>query len=346
MIALDASIAAYEAGLRKQFGAAFREQDLVHKHERMKADPFMFLRGTCWRWAEGAPELCPDLMTAPEVGSVGDAHAGNFGLWRDAEGRLVWGVNDFDEAATLPYPLDLVRLCASFLVADDHLDARDVADPLLDAYRAALQAPRPFVLERENLWLRDAFASKDDSREGFWCELEAAEPETPPDGYEAALRAGLGPVESLKIAPRVAGVGSLGRPRFVAFANMRGGPAAREVKGRAPSCWGAGQDLGLPARLTVGPYRSPDPHLTYGEGLVHRRLAPNSRKIKFADLKEHEAAPFVGAMAADLAAIHAAESVVVPAIFADLHGRPDDWLVRASKAVAAWTLSEFRDYRG
>jgi uncharacterized protein (DUF2252 family) len=165
MIALSASIAAYEAGLRELFGAAFREQDLARKHERMKEDSFLFLRGTCWRWAEGAPRLCRDLMTAPQVGSVGDAHAGNFGLWRDAEGRLVWGVNDFDEAAMLPYPLDLVRLCASFLVADDRLDAHEIADPLLAAYRAALQNPRPFVLEREHLWLRDAVAAKDDARE-------------------------------------------------------------------------------------------------------------------------------------------------------------------------------------
>ena len=24
----------------------------------------------------------------------------NFGTWRDAEGRLIWGINDFDEAHT------------------------------------------------------------------------------------------------------------------------------------------------------------------------------------------------------------------------------------------------------
>src|ERR1700751_647337 len=145
----------------------------------MKEEPFQFLRGTCWRWAEAAPELCPALMTATEVGSVGDAHAGNFGLWRDSEGRLVWGVNDFDEAAVTPYPLDLVRLCTSFMIANDHLSAREVSEPLLEAYRAALDKPRAFVLERENLWLRDAFAKKDAAREDFWHELEAAESETP-----------------------------------------------------------------------------------------------------------------------------------------------------------------------
>ena len=346
MISFSASIAAYEAGLRRLFGPAFREHDLKHKHERMKEDPFLFLRGTCWRWAEGAPELCRELMTAPKAASVGDAHAGNFGLWRDAEGRLVWGVNDFDEAAVLPYALDLVRLCTSFMVANERLSAAEVADPLLEAYRAALQAPRAFVLERENLWLRGAFASKDDSREEFWAELERAEPETPPPGYEAELKAGLGPVEHLKIAPRVAGVGSLGRPRFVACGLMRGGPVAREVKGRAPSCWGGAQDPGLPSRMAAGRWRSPDPHLDYGPALVHRRLAPNSRKIKFADLKERDAIPFVRVMAADLAAIHLGDGAHGEAIFADLHSRKADWLRDAARTVADWTRTEFHAYRG
>ncbi len=56
-------------------------------------------------------------MDAPQVLAVGDMHLENFGTWRDADGRLVWGVNDFDEAAVMPYPLDLVRLAASIRLA-------------------------------------------------------------------------------------------------------------------------------------------------------------------------------------------------------------------------------------
>lgn len=29
--------------------------------------------------------------------------------WRDREGRLGWGTNDLDEAAEMPYTVDLVR---------------------------------------------------------------------------------------------------------------------------------------------------------------------------------------------------------------------------------------------
>ena len=58
-------------------------------------------------------------MDAPRVLSVGDLHLENFGTWRDADGRLAWGVNDFDEAAVMPYVLDLVRLATSIQLAPD-----------------------------------------------------------------------------------------------------------------------------------------------------------------------------------------------------------------------------------
>lgn len=350
MVAFSTSTAAYEDRLREIFKSSFREQDLHHKHEKMKDGAFEFLRGTCWRWAECARELCPELMDAAEVGSVGDAHAGNFGLWRDAEGRLVWGVNDFDEAAVLPYALELVRLCASFMVANPRLSAHEIADPLLKCYRDGLDDPHAYVLERKHLSLRDAFAADDDEREEFWAKLDAAAPEPPPNGYEAALKAGLGPVEDLKISARVAGVGSLGRPRFVASGKMQGGPVAREVKGRAPSCWvaswGASDDPGLASRLAGGVWRSPDPHLNYGPVLVHRRLAPNSSKIKFEKLKERDVTPFVHAMAADLAAVHLGLGEGKDAVGADLDKRPGGWLAEAAARVAEWTLGEFRKYSG
>ncbi len=97
------SIAAYEAGMRAEFDDAIVPKELRRKHERMRSHPFLFLRATCWRWAEAAPILCPELMDAPAAPSVGDAHAGNFGLWRNASSRLVWGVTDLDEAARLPW---------------------------------------------------------------------------------------------------------------------------------------------------------------------------------------------------------------------------------------------------
>lgn len=91
--------------------------DLVFKHRQMKTDEFLFLRATYYRWCQLWERHCGPLKRGPKVLSVGDLHIKNFGTWRDADGRLVWGVNDFDEAALLPWTHDLVRLMTSAAVA-------------------------------------------------------------------------------------------------------------------------------------------------------------------------------------------------------------------------------------
>ena len=83
----------------------------------MRESAFAFLRGNYWRWAETILDVCPDLADAPAVLAVGDTHLENFGTWTDREGRIVWGVNDYDETAEMPYILDLVRLAASAALA-------------------------------------------------------------------------------------------------------------------------------------------------------------------------------------------------------------------------------------
>src|ERR1700683_1987858 len=87
--------------------------DLLFKHEQMATAPFPFLRATYYRWAQIWAETCGEAVRAPRVLSVGDLHVDNFGTWRDIEGRLIWGVNDFDEAHPMSYANDLVRLAVS-----------------------------------------------------------------------------------------------------------------------------------------------------------------------------------------------------------------------------------------
>src|SRR5436190_581684 len=134
--------------------------DLKLKHTQMKSALFPFMRATYYRWAEVWPQVCGGAASAPEALSVGDLHAENFGTWRDAEGRLVWGVNDFDEAAWLPYTNDLVRLAASVNLAidADHiaLNRKDACAVLLDGYRKSLEAGgRPFALAEHHAALRE-----------------------------------------------------------------------------------------------------------------------------------------------------------------------------------------------
>lgn len=341
------SLARYEAWMRDRLAGTIVEDGLREKHAAMREDAFLFLRATCWRWAEAAPLLCPELMDAPLAPSVGDAHAGNFGLWRDASARLVWGVNDFDEAARLPWPLDLVRLCASLVLTDPDWDVGDVAKNLLDGYREAIAAPRALVLERGNRRLRDAFAANDAYRRTFWEKIDKAEPtDQVPPALRAALLAALPePGLTVTLSARQAGAGSLGRPRFVAFcADYRGGPIAVEVKAQLPSCWSYGREAGLSEAVAHGKYRSPDPTFHYDLGHAVRRLSPNSRKLEFREIRRALAARLVRAMASDLAAIHAAGAP--DPIRADLPRLTRHrWLAEAGERVARWTGQEFRRYR-
>src|SRR5579864_1626737 len=134
--------------------------DLGLKHQRMAEAVFPFLRATFYRWMQIWPEVCPDLAKAPPVLAVGDLHVENFGTWRDIEGRLIWGINDFDEAAVLPYTIDLVRLATSAMlaIADGHLNLKpkDACSSILEGYIESLAGHgRPFVLEEEHVWLRE-----------------------------------------------------------------------------------------------------------------------------------------------------------------------------------------------
>src|SRR5215217_9326402 len=117
------SVEKYDAWLERQLKGTFVKKDLKKKHKKMAKDAFQFLRATYWRWAETIynRSVCPELKDAPHVLAVGDIHAENFGTWRDAEGRLIWGVNDFDDAARMPYALDLVRLATSSVLGSGRL---------------------------------------------------------------------------------------------------------------------------------------------------------------------------------------------------------------------------------
>ncbi|MGW7353462.1 DUF2252 domain-containing protein [Streptomyces sp. NPDC054784] len=87
------------------------------KFRKMAASAFAFYRGTaCLFYADqdaekdGGPYL--DDRTS-RVWIHGDLHAENFGTYMDANGRLIFNVNDFDEAFVGPFTWDLKRFAAS-----------------------------------------------------------------------------------------------------------------------------------------------------------------------------------------------------------------------------------------
>ncbi|MCX4914170.1 DUF2252 domain-containing protein [Streptomyces sp. NPDC060011] len=92
--------------------AAFRV-----KFRKMAASAFAFYRGTAGLFyhdleqdKRGGPYL--DERTS-RVWIHGDLHAENFGTYMDAQGRLIFNVNDFDEAYVGPFTWDLKRFAAS-----------------------------------------------------------------------------------------------------------------------------------------------------------------------------------------------------------------------------------------
>ena len=354
-----ASMNAYETWLRKQLGDDFVEDDLKTKHLKMRKDAFSFLRATYWRWAETILDVVPELAGAPSVLSIGDTHLENFGTWRDVEGRLVWGANDFDEAALMPFPLDVVRLAASALLArnDGGPSAEEICNPIAEGYRKGLEAPRPYILEARHRWLREAVVLSEKEREKFWEKFmapEGAEAEPSPvpanSKYVAALASALPPSEKEPtVMRRTAGTGSLGRPRFVALVDWNGGPVIREAKALVTSAWSLHHDNAaspiLAGTVAGGRFRAPDPHYRVFDGIVVRRLSPNSRKIEVKDSVGDLLMPeMLEAMGKEIANCHGGDADRIMAVAGDIARRRSDWLVDAARAAARATEAEYREF--
>ena len=182
--------------------------------------------------AAGVPDAS---RRAPSARRRGICTSRTFGTWRDAEGRLIWGVNDIDKACVQPYTLDLIRLTTSALLAIEashfHLRVHDACDAVLDGYRSSLErGGRPIVLAERGRWLRAIALGDLRNRGAFWSRLEACPPAKGhvPRGALSAFwprQARVG-----RVVRRVAGVGSLGSPRYVALGRWGDALIAREAK--------------------------------------------------------------------------------------------------------------------
>ncbi len=335
------------------------QKDIDRKHEAMTQSPFAFLRATFYRWAQRWPKTCPDLAAAPPVLAVGDLHVENFGTWRDSEGRLIWGVNDFDEASTIAYANDLVRLTTSAHLAGQEkqprVDLAEACEAILDGYARRLERKgEPFVLDDRHPKLR-AMAQSDLRAPGpFWEKLhglptlkkgipasaiEALEPMLP----EVGLR--------YRVAHRVAGLGSLGHGRYVALAEWQGGHVAREAKALAPSaCLWAGQVSGpfeiLYQAITNRAVRCPDPTLQVRGQWIVRRLAPDCSVIELASLPtKRDELYLLAAMGAEAANMHLGSPDALAAVRRDLKGRKSTWLRVATEAMAGALLRDWEAWK-
>ena len=76
---------------------------------RMLQTPFSFYRGAA---AVMAHDLADSPVTGHTLIASGDAHLANFGLFASPERRLIFDLNDFDEAYPAPWEWDIKRLGA------------------------------------------------------------------------------------------------------------------------------------------------------------------------------------------------------------------------------------------
>ncbi len=347
----------YEKWLGRQL--QILDGDLRLKHERMAESQFSFFRATFYRWLQVWQEVCADLRHVPQLLSVGDLHVENFGTWRDSEGRLVWGVNDFDEACIYPYTMDLVRLATSALLAVREnrltMKPKDAAESILAGYdRGMEQGGRPLVLEEEHGWLRAIAESKLRDPVVFWQKMDklvpvrGAVPESAREAMEHLL-----PERGIpfRIARRVAGLGSLGRVRLVAIAEWKGGRVAREAKALAPSAshW---LDPDAPREILYGvilrrSIRAQDPYVQLRGNWIVRRLSPHCSRIEMEALGTARGElRLLEAMGREVANVHAGTEEKRRSILKDLRKRKGNWLAKAAQDMAETVDKDWRDWRG
>jgi uncharacterized protein (DUF2252 family) len=239
----------------------------LHKIERMAVSPLAFLRGSAPLFYE-LLDRRPGLSEGPSGDGwiVGDAHLENFGAYRAAadsppaanrtrdDDRIVFDLNDFDDACVAPWRLDVLRLVTSLILGGrdrgaDGASTLCLCDALLDAYvgavfyRRSAPAPPPVVTalvdrvrtrtRKQLLDARTTFVKGGERRfvrGPRYRELSAklrARAERAFEKYAKRLPETQRPpgpsLEVIDAAFRVAGTGSLGSTRVALLVRGKGG---------------------------------------------------------------------------------------------------------------------------
>lgn len=333
--------------------------DIRRKHAFMAEGVFPFFRATFYRWLEVWPEADPSLTRAPKVLGVGDLHVENFGTWRDAEGRLAWGINDFDEAWRFPYTLDLARLATSVLLAKDaeHLQERpkSVTDCLLEGYRDGLKEDgKPFVLAEGQDWLRAIASQQLKDPNAYWEKMTAwpeVQVKTIPEHAKMRMLAML-PSQCRKpfFVARQAGLGARGHQRFVALTHWHAGWVAREAKALVPSAaaWlsGTGRERIYYHQILQQSIRDHDPLFQVHEHWLVRRLAPDCTKIPITELPtKRDEHTLLYCMGFETANVHLGTKGARGQLLKDLDKRKGRWLYDSARELRKTVRQDYADWR-
>jgi uncharacterized protein (DUF2252 family) len=293
-------------------------QLLARKIARMRASALGFLRGSAplfYDLLKARPELADG--PAGEGWLCGDLHVENFGAYRPDEERVVFDVNDFDDAMQAPWRLDVVRLATSLILlarsrGQDGAQALALAEKLAAAHSIPRVPPPPEAVQklidrakkRTRKQLLDARTEIAAGKRRFvrgprYESLSSALAKE----AQAAFAAYAGTDESCAIcdvAFRIAGTGSLGGLRIAVLTSGRGGKDGHWIFDMKEEAENAQRVVDAMKACLDQPPRMAGTTRLGKRSMLVRRLAPQEDKLDLlrVDPAELESlAAFLGAKA-------------------------------------------------
>ena len=250
-----------------QHNAGREPERLAIKYAIMRADAFAFLRGTSHLFHKRLVDagIAP---AGPPAWSSGDLHLENYGTYLGENGLTYFDINDFDAAMLAPAPWDMLRLITSLLIAPPTLALKraeidDLAHLGFEVWLETLRSGKSRWIERrtaegvigdllQKLRRRDPVAfldSRSKIRKGVRTLKDDGKKMLPlPVKDKQRLRKWLrdfangkaerGFFELVDAARRIAGVASLGAPRYALLIQGTGSPDGNlllDLKSAEPS---------------------------------------------------------------------------------------------------------------
>src|SRR5512143_2998384 len=138
---------------RRKLNKGRDPERLALKFSKMRASPFIFLRGSCHLFYQRLP-VEQALEKAPRVWACGDLHLENFGSFKGDNRLTYFDMNDFDEAALAPCTWDVARFLTSVRLGmrEMKVEASAIASlcqVFLDSYARELATGKARWIERE-----------------------------------------------------------------------------------------------------------------------------------------------------------------------------------------------------
>lgn len=268
----------------QSYNAGREPERLALKYKAMRANAFVFLRGTAHLFYQRLAEAGA-MPSAPLAICCGDLHLENYGTYLGDNGLSYFDINDYDEAALAPAAADLVRLLTSILIAGPVIGIKRAAALELcavaaSAYRGELYRGKARWIERRTAdgligQLMDGLKRRDPAKFlGKRTVLKRGERRLHTDGeralpvtaserkslqaFVATLSAPGGTIADVVFvdaARRIAGTGSLGLPRYVILVEdpaLEGNHLLLDLKSARPSALAPHVRVAQPAWTSDG----------------------------------------------------------------------------------------------